>query len=196
MKVDYFDNLIIPFKERHIERVLEIAGECHSSNWTYNDYIDEIKHPNSYGLICLGSEYTQTERISGFIISRLIKFQASIHQKKKDGIKQNQNVYQPVELMECEILNFAVRPVLQKQGIGQRLFDATVNECLKRKVESIWLEVRKDNHKAIVFYRKNNFEIAYTRKNYYRNPVQDALVLKLALKAEIFLAEANEETFG
>jgi ribosomal-protein-alanine N-acetyltransferase len=45
----------------------------------------------------------------------------------------------------------------------------------------VWLEVRESNHKAIAFYVKNGFEQVQTRPNFYENPREAALLMRLKL---------------
>lgn len=74
----------------------------------------------------------------------------------------------------AEMLNFVIDDKHQNQGIGQELFDYSLEHISKMNVKSISLEVRKSNTKAKRFYLKNGFEKSYVRKNYYEN--EDALV--------------------
>ena len=51
----------------------------------------------------------------------------------------------------------------KRQGIGSML----LKEIEKNNINNITLEVRESNNEAINFYKKNGFEIASIRKNYY-----------------------------
>ena len=64
----------------------------------------------------------------------------------------------------CEINYIAVKEEYRRKGIAQKLFD-----YINHNFQNISLEVRKDNEKAINFYKKNGFKIVATRKNYYGN---------------------------
>ena len=44
-------------------------------------------------------------------------------------------------------------------------------------INKVYAEVRKNNISAINFYKKNNFKIIDTKKNYYQNPTDDALIM-------------------
>jgi ribosomal-protein-alanine acetyltransferase len=167
---------IFPITPPDITEIIKIGELSSLSSWTYSDYLDEIQRKESVGFVyknsiksIKGNDEFESRDIFGFIISRLLNTQSHIHPQEY------------TEISECEILNIAVHPLFRAKGIGQKLFAATVNRCLSQKVESIWLEVRKNNVEAVNFYQKNGFEVIYTRKNYYHNPLEDALVMKAAL---------------
>lgn len=74
-----------------------------------------------------------------------------------------------------DILNIVVEPTYEKHGIGTQLINYIINNKNK-EVNTIMLEVREDNIKAINFYQKNDFKIISKRKNYYQNV--DALIME------------------
>ena len=49
-------------------------------------------------------------------------------------------------------------------------------------VNSFYLEVRKSNENAISLYQKNGFKICGERKNFYKNPTENALLMCLIYK--------------
>ena len=49
----------------------------------------------------------------------------------------------------------------------------------KIKTKDIFLEVRESNKVAINFYKKNNFKEISIRKNYYSEPTENAIIMKL-----------------
>ncbi len=82
---------------------------------------------------------------------------------------------------ESEILNLAVQREHRGQGIGGSLLDAALAEALSRGAAQVWLEVRESNRSARKLYQSRGFDEVSRRHGYYRNPVEDALVLRLAL---------------
>jgi ribosomal-protein-alanine N-acetyltransferase len=84
---------------------------------------------------------------------------------------------------ETHILNLTVKKTFRKKGIGKALIELIASESRLRNSENIILEVRVDNIKAQSLYKKLNFEIIGTRKDYYEsvNGREDAYVLKLDL---------------
>ncbi|MEO5904196.1 MAG: ribosomal protein S18-alanine N-acetyltransferase [Gemmatimonadaceae bacterium] len=85
-------------------------------------------------------------------------------------------------LDEAEILNVAVSPNRRGAGVGGALLDAALSEVESRGAASVFLEVRVSNTEARALYQSRNFAELSTRKNYYRTPVEDALVMRRAAK--------------
>ena len=82
---------------------------------------------------------------------------------------------------EMEILNLAVEPEARRHGIAGRLLAHAVQEVKRAGVKSVYLEVRESNSGARAFYSAKGFAEQGRRKNYYSQPVEDALVLVLRL---------------
>jgi ribosomal-protein-alanine acetyltransferase len=160
---------VIPIEESFITQIQQISKDCKISLWTEKDFIDELQRRDSYKICCATSN---PKNIVGFIFASLITSETMIHQKQD---KHN------LKFDEAEILSFAVSPQYQGKGIGQVLLDNFVEFCINTEIRVIWLEVRKSNNQAQGFYSKNGFQISHIRKNYYQNPVEDALVMKVNL---------------
>lgn len=80
-----------------------------------------------------------------------------------------------------EILNLAVDPPYRRHGIARALLDAGLTALRRRHVQEVYLEVRVSNEPAQALYRAARFLPVGRRRSYYRNPVEDALVLRLAV---------------
>lgn len=80
---------------------------------------------------------------------------------------------------EAEILNFAVIPEMRKQGIGRMLLSGIIESCRNNGIENFYLEVRESNVPAIRLYESFGFEKYNFRKNYYRNPTENAVLMSL-----------------
>ena len=78
-----------------------------------------------------------------------------------------------------EILNLAVDPPARRQGIARALLDAGLTTLRRRGAEEIFLEVRESNLAAQALYLGAGFRPVGQRARYYRNPLEDALVLRL-----------------
>lgn len=81
-------------------------------------------------------------------------------------------------LDEGYIMNIAVKPEFQGRGVGKALVRHMI-EHFKNDLKFITLEVRTSNVVAISLYKKMGFEYVGKRKNYYRNPAEDAFLLTL-----------------
>jgi ribosomal-protein-alanine N-acetyltransferase len=82
-----------------------------------------------------------------------------------------------VVLDELQIDNLAVLPALRRQGIGARLLRAALETARKKGAIRALLEVRANNAIAQNLYRKLRFEVVGTRRDYYQQPAEDALVM-------------------
>jgi [ribosomal protein S18]-alanine N-acetyltransferase len=78
-----------------------------------------------------------------------------------------------------EILNLAVDPSSRRSGIARTLLEAGVAALRRRGAEEIFLEVRESNLAAQALYLAAGFRPVGQRARYYRNPPEDALVLRL-----------------
>lgn len=77
---------------------------------------------------------------------------------------------------QVEILNLAVSPAQRRKGVGMGLLD----HVLELGAAEIFLEVRAGNEPAQIFYRRAGFRLAGRRPGYYRNPAEDAVVMRFA----------------
>ena len=84
---------------------------------------------------------------------------------------------------ETHILNLTVKKNFRKKGIGKALIELIISDARLRNSENIILEVRANNTDAQSLYKKLNFEVIGTRKDYYesKNDREDAYVLNLNL---------------
>lgn len=83
---------------------------------------------------------------------------------------------------EAHLGNLAVHPSERRSGVGQQLLDDLLETAREKGVGRITLEVRESNQIARKFYYRNEFIDVAMRKNYYRNPVEDAIVMLRSLR--------------
>lgn len=84
---------------------------------------------------------------------------------------------------EAHILTLAVHPDYQGQGYAKKILDHAIALAAERNADSIYLEVRPTNERAIGIYHKAGFNEIGMRKDYYpaENGREDALVMALTL---------------
>ena len=75
----------------------------------------------------------------------------------------------------ADIDNIAVSPDFRRQGIASLLLDTALDGL----DAEVFLEVRKSNTSAIALYQKYGFAPYNIRKNYYENPREDAILMKM-----------------
>lgn len=88
-------------------------------------------------------------------------------------------------LDEGELHRIAVRPDLQHRGYGQALLTDFLTRSERAGAANILLEVRAGNTPAIALYTKNGFTRIALRKNYYKNPKEDALILEKQTRSSL-----------
>ena len=74
---------------------------------------------------------------------------------------------------ELEITNIAIKKAYQGHGLGSQLL-----ANLDQMDYPIFLEVRASNAPAQALYKKFGFDIIGKRKQYYHEPVEDAIIMK------------------
>ena len=82
---------------------------------------------------------------------------------------------------EAEIANIAVAPDARRRGVGALLLDRILRSAADFGARTVFLEVRESNGVARKLYEVRGFEIAGRRKKYYRQPDEDALIMRLQL---------------
>lgn len=78
---------------------------------------------------------------------------------------------------EVHVNNVAVRPECRRQGLGTLLVRHVLAAAAAEGHERATLEVRRSNHPARQLYEGLGFRVAGVRRDYYADPVEDALIL-------------------
>lgn len=150
-----------------VSQIVEIEKECHLARWTADDYQKETARESSLILTAKYKTESLEREIAGFLTSR---FAVPIELANKTK-----------KYTELDVLNFGVLKKYRRQGIGGALMDALIERAAEMRVELIWLEVRESNLEAINLYLSKGFLAIQTRRNFYTQPLESALILKLAL---------------
>jgi len=82
---------------------------------------------------------------------------------------------------ESDMMNLAVHPDYRRRGVAQKLIEALEAALRERGSKALTLEVRASNEPAIALYEKLGFQQVGLRKSYYRNPKEDARILRKEL---------------
>ena len=82
---------------------------------------------------------------------------------------------------EAELANLAVVPAMRGQRIGAALLDRAMADARAAGCLVMHLEVRESNAAARALYESRGFGMVGRRKRYYREPVEDALILRARL---------------
>ena len=139
---------IIPMMPCHTARIAELEKLCFSSPWSEKSISEELQNPLSLWLVAV--EGTQT---AGYIGSQTV-------------------------MGETDMMNVAVDPEFRRRGIGRMLISELIERLRAAGSHCLTLEVRSSNEPAIALYRTLGFAQIGKRPGYYRNPREDALILR------------------
>lgn len=84
-------------------------------------------------------------------------------------------------LGEGQITNIAVLKEYRRNKIAYKMLSSLIDRAKELKLGTLSLEVRESNIPAINLYLGMDFKKVGTRKNYYKNPTEDAVLMDLIL---------------
>ncbi len=142
------DVILCPMDQSHTAQVAHLETLCFSDPWSLRSVESELTNPLSLWLVAL-----QGDQVVGYVGSQTV-------------------------LDEADIMNVAVAPAFRRQGIAARLLTELERLLENQKVHSLTLEVRASNEAAITLYSRLGYVQVGRRPNYYRNPKEDALILR------------------
>jgi len=142
---------LVPLTEKHMEAVIEIERDLFSHPWRLEDFKRLIGNPLAINLAALAEN-----KVVGYSCCWVV-------------------------IETAELGNIAVARQYQGRLVARALLEATVKACRKRKVSSLFLEVRSSNRRAIELYERCGFARIGIRRGYYSHPVEDTLIMKLDL---------------
>ncbi|MHB1299101.1 MAG: ribosomal protein S18-alanine N-acetyltransferase [Gemmatimonadaceae bacterium] len=79
---------------------------------------------------------------------------------------------------EAELANLAIDRAARRTGVGAALLDDLLVTLDGQAAVTVYLEVREGNAAARALYESRGFVETGRRKGYYRNPDEDALVMR------------------
>lgn len=139
---------VTEMKPEHVAQVAALEKLCFADPWSEMSIASELENIWSYWLVAVCGE-----QVVGYIGS-----QSSID--------------------ETDVMNVAVHPDWRRRGIAEKLIAGLIDALKSRGSHALLLEVRASNSPAISLYEKLGFQQVGLRKNYYRNPKEDALILR------------------
>ena len=136
-------------EEQDLEGVLAVESESFTNPWTRDMYAWELQNRSMCHILLVR---TPDCRVAGFCAFWLV-------------------------FDEVHINNIAMRPGFRAQGIGTALLRQVLAEGQQLGARRATLEVRASNAGARRLYERMGFYVAGVRRNYYSDPVEDALIL-------------------
>ena len=153
--------LLRPATESDLNDVVRIERSCFADPWSEESFRRLLGgHPAIFQVLVLQPE----NQVAGYVIAFAVG-------------------------EDAELLNVAVEPRFRGKGFAGQMLDAVLIELATLGVRAAFLEVRESNRAALGLYGSRGFKEIGRRKNYYRRPVEDALVMRRILE----VAEDGEE---
>lgn len=140
---------ICPMAPKDIDKVIEIEQNAYGDHhWSKDSFLNELKNE----LAKYYSLFNPEGELCGFAGTWHI-------------------------LDEAHITNIAIDEKYRKKHYGEAILKRIIDDCYKEKVKYITLEVRISNTPAINLYTKYGFKSFGTRKKYYQDNNEDALIM-------------------
>ncbi len=140
--------MIVKMDEHHVRQIAELEKICFNDPWSENSIASELNNKLSLWYVAV-----EEEQVVGYVGSQTV-------------------------LGETDMMNIAVHPDYRKHGIATELIETLIQGLIERNSHSLMLEVRDSNEAAKTLYQKLGFDEVGVRKNYYRNPRENALILR------------------
>ena len=132
----------------HVPQIAELETLCFSDPWSEKSIETELTCRLSLWFVAL-----EDDKVVGYVGSQTV-------------------------IDETDMMNIAVHPDHRRKGIAEALIEALTDALREKGSKALTLEVRASNIPAITLYDKLGFVQVGLRKNYYRNPKEDALILR------------------
>ena len=140
--------IIEKMNSSHVAQIAQLEKICFSDPWSEKSIASELDNKLAFWLVA-----AEGDTVAGYIGSQTV-------------------------IDETDMMNVAVHPDFRRQGIAEALVNTLVENLKKMGSRCLTLEVRASNAPAIALYEKLEFAEIGRRKNYYRNPREDALILR------------------
>ena len=140
--------IIEKMNSSHVAQIAQLEKICFSDPWSEKSIASELDNKLAFWLVA-----AEGDTVAGYIGSQTV-------------------------IDETDMMNVAVHPDFRRKGIAEALVNTLVENLQKMGSRCLTLEVRTSNAPAIALYEKLGFAEIGRRKNYYRNPREDALILR------------------
>jgi ribosomal-protein-alanine N-acetyltransferase len=146
--------VIVPMSEHDLLEVVEIEETTGLSQWGWEAYRAELSKPEAVMLVARRNEPDEEtgRRLSGYIAAR-------------------------INAGELHVNNIGVWPEARRRGVGGALLGAALEVAARGGAAEAVLEVRAGNLAALAMYGRFGFAVVGERRNYYRDPVEDAKIM-------------------
>ena len=143
-----------------ISEIARIEEECFNDAWTIVSLEEAFKHEHNHLIVVFDAGSTED----------IFVFQ-------EKGQLAGYLIYSEV-MGDVELLRIAVDRKKRHMGYGGKLIEKFISTLEFMDAEKVTLEVREGNSEAIRLYTIYGFEKIAVRKDYYSNPVEDAIIMQ------------------
>ena len=140
--------IIIKMTSDHVSKIAYLETVCFHDPWSEKSIASELDNALSLWLVAV-----EGDDVIGYVGSQTV-------------------------LGWSDMMNVAVHPDHRRKGVGEKLVTALEEALKEQESTCLTLEVRASNEPAITLYEKLGFTEVGRRKNYYRNPKEDALIMR------------------
>jgi len=150
MSTKNFANISVRYLYKNAEEfssLVDIESRCFDTPWTRSDFVTELKKPRTSCYVAI-----HDGKIIGYAVCRF--------SSKK-----------------IQIVNIAVDPEMQRQGIGTSLIHVVVGK-LNLTCNEMVSSVRETNLKAQLFFRDCGFKAVEVKRGYHDDTLEDAFIFK------------------
>lgn len=143
------DIKIKPMAKEDVESVVEIESEVYGKHhWAKSSFYDEMSNNLAKYYVAQTSD------------GKIIGYAGTWH-----------------IIDEGHITTIAVKKDYQRNHIGDAIIQKIIDDCYRDGIKYLTLEVRVSNVPAIKLYEKYGFQSLGTRKGYYQDNSEDALIM-------------------
>jgi len=140
-------------KKEDIDQVLAIEQASFTMPWSRNLFLSEFRSP-SVSMLMVALADVSVRSVIGYIVCWLVAD-------------------------EVHILNLAVDRSFRRQGMAKSIVLAALKRAHQKGAKRAFLEVRSSNTAAKKLYLDLGFTGTSVRRDYYDEPIEDALVMTL-----------------
>lgn len=146
--------IVTPMTEETVAQVALLEADSFSTPWSESSIRQELQNPWALWYVAM-----EEEKLLGYI-----------------GIQYGMD--------GGDIMSIATAPEARGTGVGKALIAAAAGVLREKKLGYLTLEVRPSNVPALGLYAAMGFSQVGRRKNYYRKPTEDAVLLTLFFEEE------------
>jgi ribosomal-protein-alanine N-acetyltransferase len=145
--------VIEAMRKEDIDQILAIEQASFTMPWSRNLFLSEFRSRN-VSLLMVALREAPVRSVCAYIVCWIVAD-------------------------EMHILNLAVQQDMRRQGIARKLVMAALKRAHERGAKRAFLEVRASNGAARRLYGSIGFSGTSVRRDYYDEPLEDAVIMTL-----------------